>query len=672
MGALIVALYVYASLSNNSSLWGFNLLKFYPVWLRFLALTLAAGALIISVVKHQNLEKTDKQSPGQTPEKTMSYWIPAAIGILLTVSFFAFPSVTTFLGDGHLRTNQLRFGHWFLATEPLDFLVHAGVYRLILHPLGYQPIVSYQIVSAISGAVFLIGIWRFSKAVRRESTLSIQSLSLMVLLSSSGALALFFGYVESYSILLSLLPHVIVSAINTLDGRSGAYSFIALFALASLTHTLGAILLAPLAFFVLMTASERKPFPILAGKASRILSVTIGLGALLLVILATFRVANVDRYILQVFPTTSSTPAILTFRHWLNITNWLLLTALPVLPLLPNVFRRLKRRTIWDNKRVLVGVWLAIPALLFLLLFVPQLTGPRDWDLFAIPCYILFLSSVLIVVSEEHSFSIRPLIGPIAISWILLVALVGINHSVVRSTDRFADILHHTGERNLFKEYNLLSAYAKDHREIVNRRLEFLESAWAQPPYLKRDSVLTLNKLGDEYTKRGNYSRAHDMLQLSLKVDNSNLYTYHFLANLYHVSGKTQKISELAQYLATALPDNARGQMDAGQMFAESGNMAKAGKYFTRAYTLDSSDIFIVVNYGVYMLRTRRFTRARELLERATREKPDYFTARYNLALTYLSLNDKNAAKESFLQAEALARTPDERQQILSVQRLFR
>jgi len=107
-------------------------------------------------------------------------------------------------------------------------------------------------------------------------------------------------------------------------------------------------------------------------------------------------------------------------------------------------------------------------------------------------------------------------------------------------------------------------------------------------------------------------------------------------------------------------------------MFAESGNMAKAGRYFTRAYTLDSSDIFILVNYGVYMLRTRSFTRAKELLERATRERPEYFTARYNLALTYLSLNDKNAAKESFQQADALARTPDEKRQIRSVQRLFR
>ncbi len=272
---------------------------------------------------------------------------------------------------------------------------------------------------------------------------------------------------------------------------------------------------------------------------------------------------------------------------------------------------------------------------------------------------------------SEREFSIRSSLVAVLITWILVAAFVGINHSIPRSTDRFADILEHTDGKNLFKEYNLLSAYAKDNPSIANRRFEFLQKAWEQPPYRKKDSVLTLNKLGEEYMKRGDYLLSEESLQLSLKTDNSNLYTYHFLANLYRASGSQKKTKELAEYMSETLMTNARGQMDAGQMFAESGEMGRAGQCFSKAYALDSADIFVVVNLGVYYLRTEQFKKAKSALEKATLMNPNYYTAMYNLTLTHLRLNDWNAARKSFTRAKTLADSPREKQQIQKLQRVL-
>jgi tetratricopeptide (TPR) repeat protein len=660
---LIVALFIYASLSGDSALWGFNLLKFYPGWVRISALVLVIVTLIISSIK--------PKEHNETSVKRIGFWLPITIASLLVVSFFAFPSVTTFLGDGHLRTNQLRFGQLFLAPEPLDFLIHAGLFRFILGPLGYQPIVTYQLISAIAGAVFLIGIWRLAKALTGASELIAPKVFTLILLISSGALVLFFGYVESYSILLALLPFVITSAIHLLDGHSHWSRFVALFLLISFTHTLGAVLLTPLAVFVLVCA-QRENFVARARKTSSALTFLLGGGLVLLVAFATFGIANVDMYVLRLLPETDSTPALLTTRHWTNLANWSLLAALPVFPLLPNVFKRLRQDVIWDDRRALIGLWLAIPALVFFVFFIPQLTGPRDWDLFAIPAYTLIVAAVLLSSRPERPFPIRSILAPIAISWALIAAFVGINHSLARSTDRFVDILEYTNERNLFKEYNLLSAYAKNHPSIARRRFEFLQKAWEQPPYLERDSVLVLNKLGEEHMKRGEYSLSEERLQLSLNIDNSNLYTYHFLANLYRASSAPQGIKKLAEYMSEALRTNARGLMDAGKLFSEVGEMAEAELCLTRAFTLDSADIFIVVNLGVYYLRTNDLQAARTLLEKATLIKPNYYTARYNLTLTYLRLSDWSAARKSLAKANALARTPQEKQQVQKLQGAFR
>ncbi len=367
--SLIVALFVYASISGDSTLWGFNLLKFYPRWLQISALALVVGVLVASGAKRQTLNEA---SP-----KPIRFWIVVTIALLLVVSFFSFPAETTFLGDGHLRINQLRIGQLILAPEPLDSLIHAILFRFILHPLGYQPIVTYQLVSALSGTAFLIGIWRLAKALIGSSELIASQIFMSMLLISSGALVLFFGYVESYSILLALLPFVITSAIHLLEGHSHRSIFIILFLLISLTHTLAAILLTPLAIIVLV-CTKSEDFAMRARKISLSLTFVLVGGLVFLGALATLGIANVDRYFLRLLPEIDSAPALLTTNHWINLVNWSLLATLPVFPLLPSILARVWQKTIWDDKRALIGIWLAIPALVFLMFFIPQLTAPLD------------------------------------------------------------------------------------------------------------------------------------------------------------------------------------------------------------------------------------------------------------------------------------------------------
>ena len=53
-------------------------------------------------------------------------------------------------------------------------------------------------------------------------------------------------------------------------------------------------------------------------------------------------------------------------------------------------------------------------------------------------------------------------------------------------------------------------------------------------------------------------------------------------------------------------------------------------------------------NLGTVYFRTKRYQEAAASFKEATRLKPDYGEAHFNLALTYVALNDRKAALEQY------------------------
>ncbi len=664
-GILIIVLiiYVLSTLFRTPAAWGINLLKFYPTVFS-IGVVLVFILLIIPQVSRFLSRAMDYLTSKISRTKFSAIVFILAFSAGALILFYFFRAATTFLGDGQLRLNEVAIGKTALPKEFLDFQIHSVLFHRFLLPYGLEPRISYQIISILSGIIFIIGIFRLARLIQPQSWLS----SFLVLLSS-GITVLFFGYIESYSIIAALLPFVFLAGLKSIKNPQKSKWFIFIYILAGLVHSIAFILFLPALLLIglrLKNSRKEKMRDYL-----RVLLLGLGTGIVIIYICRYLDLFGLERNILALIPTQNSPQAILTWRHFTNLINWPFLSALPVFVLVPGILAASKFSS-RAEPRVQYGIWTILPAAAFMFFFTPQLGGPRDWDLFSIPAFLILMGG-LTIFSSAHSRNLPSSIIPLAfLSIMMTLAFAGINHSVVKSADRFAEIIEVQKFRDLYIEYNLLSGYAGDHPELAHRRLEFTLKSWEEGPHSKKDSVVTLNKLMSAYTKLGNSSEAMNYYHKSKATDSLSLVTYHYLMEYYRRWGNRSDLRQLAATIEKVFQGNARGQMDAGTLYMDLGEIEKGAACLDKAYKLDSNDVFVIVNYGVFKLHSGDFPNAIRLLTKAVQKNPEYFAANFNLGLAYAGTGDGTRAVEYFSRAEKLASTQAESAQIIDIKNKFR
>jgi len=583
---------------------------------------------------------------------------------LLLVLFLSFSSTTMLLGDGTLRANQIHKGQVLLPTEILDFIVHAVLFRFVFHPLGLSVSDCYNVVSALCGVIFVIGISRLVNYLNPK-----QSLVTFLLMLTSGITVLFFGYIESYSLLAALLPYIVLSGLNVVDGQAGRTSFVLWYIFAGLVHVVSLFLFFGSLIVILRFRPDQEP---LRGKR-----VSLYLAATILVVLAlayTGQVAGVgdiSRYLLAPFPQEGYRQGIFTVNHWLNILNWLLLSALPFLFLLGAV--RAKKR-VTDHAlsgRSLYALWIIIPSLLFMFFFVPQLGGPRDWDLFSLPAFLLIPSILIIYFSRQRRLLPPQIIPLIFLSACTTAPFAVINNNVVKATDRFVEIIEVAKFKNLTKEYKTLLNFAQTRPEISRQRLEYALKVWEQPPYNKSDSAFILSRIGDIYLGRGDSAHALSYLTMAIAVDTIELNSYLSLTRYYDRYGTRQDLLALAETLERLFPQKALAIMNAGIIYQRLGETERGEHNLEQAFYFDSTDYFVLLNYSILQIQKQNFQRCLEVLPGALEINPESFLANYYLSLANISLGNVSQARAYLGKAEALTKNSSQRQMVQDLKGKF-
>jgi hypothetical protein len=404
LALFFLLLFAAANLSGLRQLWGFNFLKFLPSYWTYLSLAVAV-ILMLPTVSGKIAFACGSFSQALVADKARRIKFVVICSLLLLPLFLYFFSATNLLGDGTLRKNQIYKDQVWLSTEILDFFTHAVLSRFIFRPLDLNVSQCYHVVSALCGVVFVNGVFRLAYYLNPR-----QVLIPFLLMLSSGMTVLFFGYVESYSILAAMLPYLMLSGLKVIDGRSGTVGFVAWYLIAALVHSVSVFLFSGALLFILLVRHDED--------APREKRVSRYLAAAALVALAVAYVGraagigDISRYLLAPLAQADYLQGIFTANHWLNLLNWLFLSALPFLFLF--VFVIVKKRVIKHalTRRSLFALWMIIPSLLFMFFFVPQLGGPRDWDLFSLPAFLL-IPSALIIYFARYSRSLPHQIIPI-------------------------------------------------------------------------------------------------------------------------------------------------------------------------------------------------------------------------------------------------------------------
>jgi thioredoxin-like negative regulator of GroEL len=643
---VILILFAAGLLFDVPQLWGINLGRFISGAAAPAVLVLVA-LLMWDTISRPVMSRLDRFSILMAERKRLRLLMVTGIAALATLLFAWFYSVTSLLGDATLRLNQVEDGLIFLPTEIGDFLLHTLLYRVIFLPHEIIAERCYNIVSIACGPFFVIGCWRLSAYLRSH-----QSLILFMAMLSSGMTAFFFGYMESYSILGAMLPYLVLSALKVVDGRSSRISFVWLYLVAGLIHSASLFLF--LGVLLLIWNLPRDPDEVVEKRLHRGL---IGFFLILLMVACLLSWSGwfgLERFILSPFGQKGYRLGLFTVLHAFNVLNWLLLSALPFVLLLPILVMKPARDSSGDRRRIMLAFWLMVPAAMIILFFTPQLGGPRDWDLFSLPAFILIPASLIAYFARFNRSLPSHIMPVIVVAAFTTFSFAVTNSSPVRAVDRFVEIIETSRFKNQIHEYVSLMDHAKQFPRLSHRRLEFALKAWDQPPYKQADSNYVLNYLNWMTHYRSQDGHVPVNLPQILASDSTNISRQSLLAEYFLRFGKAGQLTWLADRLQRVFPDHPEALRQAATIYLKLNRVDRCGEAFQRAYRLDSSDVSILIGFAAYQYQVEDYERAVQLLERAVMVNRSSFLANHNLAVAYIELKRIESAVEYLARAESL------------------
>lgn len=659
---LFVLSFILVNQFQVSSLWGFNLLGFTPPSFSYIVFAIIL-VLLIPAVSKKLLDILDTLSMRFSNRKENVALFYLITSILLSLLVLEYHSTIPLLGDGSLRANEIHDGRMWQPTEMLDFLTHAIVFQNIFQPAGLSATESYRVISALSGLLFVAGILRLSLYLNRK-----KFLTLFLLMLSSGMTVMFFGYVESYSMIAALLPFVFLSGLKTIDGKGNTLCFLGLYVLSLLVHSIAVVIFSGVVIIVILWKTTNPSFLTRVHKWSFAVPVC----ALVVGYVARFSgSAFFERYLIPIIPDETYSISFFSADHVLNIVNWLLLSALPFAVLLPSLFSKSTDSDQQDSLRRFYVFWMILPSLIFVLFFVPQIGGFRDWDLFSLPIFILVLS----VLTYYLKYLKRPLTHHVIPIIVMSLSITGsfayLNSSTSKAVDRFIDGIEVTKFHNLYIEYATLFNHSKNRTELSHRSLEFALKAWEQPPRNASDSLYMGTELAIMMIGAGNRSMAFDCISALMKVDTLELNNYKLFIEFNKRFGTKEDLHRVAQAIDKRFQDNPQGMMEAGVTYLNGGHLEEGGRCLERAYDLDHDDLMIVVNYGNYLLLTETFDRAIDVFESELKNGQSNFTIYFGLATACFHKGAEDKAYGYLGSASMLAETESDKQKVRTLEEMF-
>ncbi|MCP4704704.1 MAG: hypothetical protein GY865_08850, partial [candidate division Zixibacteria bacterium] len=519
------------------------------------------------------------------------------------------------LGDGYQRVYQVEKGYLHNPPEPLDFFLHSILY-MGLNPLfGIEAETIYTSLSIIFGILFVIGIYlfKFPESINKSSG----SLVKMLILSLGG-IQIFFGYVESYSLLYPATLLFILYAYRYLLIKSGLIITTILFVLAISSHQLGYILLPAFCYLLYFNLRIVKP----SNKSEKILPIIISL--IVLMTLIGFYInqslkfpqyqTSISDMLLPFY--SASEYSIISFAHIIDIFNEILLIA-PMIIILVPLFIKYKTTEI-SKKQIKYFFYLMIgPSILFICLFDPKLGMARDWDLFSTPMAIVGLVVILLSLERKHFNTMSKYAKTSLIFGTLFFVAVWIfmNSSESRQLIRAEKLLevssknrsysleliaHHYWQILDDKEKALEFYYRIDEENRSARicqkitQLEYKLKHYRKAiksAYLgisKDDKMIDLYVLcGASYQKLKIYPKALEYLLKARKLKPKHSYTYSYLGNTYLKMDSLGKALESHKMSAQLDPNSATNFFNTAYIFIEMKVFDSAQLYVNAGLKID-------------------------------------------------------------------------------------
>ena len=613
----LVLIHAVASFFPKERLWGLNLLYYVPPFFRWLLI--GFGLLILTPPVNRFIADGLAKLLALAEislKRINKYYKYALISLASFFPFWIFKIKTHLLGDGNLRAAEILEGWKFSATEPLDFYLHAFLSSL----LKLNPFTTYAILSCLAGVLFIFLILLLSNLKGDEGQ---EKLLVFSVLATMGANQLFFGYVESYTLMYAAFVGFILFSWYYLKGKCGFF-WPGLIFLLSLSLHLSAIFLLPSVLYLSVAKlsqegkAKNKIFPWANIIRMALILLIVGGG---LFILRNYDPQKTDlgSFFISPLGRNQDPYSLFSLSHLLDFLNHQLLVSPLGIPIWLVLGLFFWKKINFRKSEVVFLLVLSVCALIFGLVVDPKLGYPRDWDLFAfcgLGYTILGIYLLLNVLKESGIKKLRYItLALVSTALISTVPWIYVNATQEKAVERLTHILKLGGKRSALG-HEALAYYYRNLRQ-KDKEIEEWEKAIAlieKPRYLKN--------LGAIYVEAGKYQKAAWQLEKILEKDPNDHLTHSDLGKVYVALGKKEEAKQQFQKAIELQPDNPIYYENLGFFFLNLKSYEKSKEIFKKALQIDSSYFPNYRNLGFVYANLREDKEAIRYLELYLKHKP--------------------------------------------------
>jgi tetratricopeptide (TPR) repeat protein len=614
-----------ASLIMTPLLWGADSWSIYPFYISVILIVL--GFLTLTAkFRDPFLNLLDKAGKKL---KDYHFWL---LVLVLGLALYIFSQTTYFLGDGFLRISDTEKGVIFSGAEPLDTYIH-NISHYIVNLLLFDDMansfsgeVIYRFISILSGIWLLFIIRKYSRSLFPEDSFSASWIMGMVIFSA-GFSQLFFGYVESYTILAVTLTLFLFSSINMLKNSEFILAPSVYLSLSFLLHPLSIILFPALIYSYSYVIKDRK----ILNYLKVLLIPVIFISAMLLIfnwggfkVSEFFKAYGEKSRFLPVL-TNNENIGILSFEHLSDIFNQIILV-FPALIGIPVVIMNRKALGNIFSFLVFSVILLLIPAFII----KSELGFARDWDLFslfAIPATVLVAYAVIIMKENraKMSFIIIGISLLHTIPWILLNADEELS---VNRAEQLATTEHWSGyAKSLI--YNDLSKYYYKKKNF-EKAFELIERSYdneKNPRFL-----WTLASLAE---KTGKLDKAIKYFNILSTIDDRRIDALTKLVNInMGIENYTEAEKVLLKILESEV-NNAKMYFMLGVTYVKLKDYEKALLAFRNTQNLDSTANLAIAGLAENANDVKNYDEAGSYYRILLESEPENPILNFNLATVY-------------------------------------
>lgn len=604
----LLLLYATATFSGEGAFWGLNAYSFFSSAVR--ATILLVSALFLFPAFHTKVFHAVSRILKANAVGQFRWWILSAFAAVVAAFLLASNSIRTdIFGDGRNMLqwygNNLAFDsawikdifsvHLFTVKYPLTVFLH----RTVSHVFDIPIAESYRVVSSIAGGAYLLLWLAFLRTAFSTSPFFPVLVAGGIFLGSN---QMFFGHIENYPVAFLCWTAFLVVCFLFFEQKARLWHVFALFAVSLKTHTIAIVFLPALVYLLLWHfARDSRGKQLLRPRATLLLIV---LPTLLLAVILYFfyfksynqphwsPTQQFEHAFLPIFPSAPPLDGytLQSWNHLLDFGNVLLLNGSPLLPvLLWYIFAR-RRNIEWAHPRVVFGALCAFFSSAFFLTLNPELSMPRDWDLFtlAIPALVFLL---VVVIAHSAPGQHHGRFG-LALTGAFFLYPLGF-FIVNASPDKLSHRLESLGERVYRTSYagasyiiSVAHSMETDHAAALQRRIAVVNRL--EPIILAEDNQYAhlLSNVAASYAQQRDYRSAVSWMERASQYSPGNGQLRMQVTDLYLQTGQNEQALQSAEILLRADSTSADALVRAGLASGRLGNHQTALQYFEAAARL--------------------------------------------------------------------------------------